>query len=151
MKDEMRKAYIAKANEEELEGDPLDLRAELAVQRDLLYMFLTKQGKAHGWDLPEMPLGTGEEYIGKIKEVALPVDDVIKIVYDMIADITKVTMAISHQRKEAVLSMAEVQYLQLILEETFVKFIPDAGKREQALRYFGAKADRKAIAGKVPR
>lgn len=143
----IRQAYIERTKIEELDGDPLDLRAELAVQRDLLYMFMARQAKAHNLEMPPVPVTeAGESILNEMPDMdTVPIVDFIETIYKMIGDITRVTNAISAQRKEAVLSMAEVKFLRLVLEETFVKFIPDQGQREQALQFFASRSDRQAL------
>lgn len=140
---QMRETFKKKAQALEQREDTLDLIGELELQRHLLYLFLARQSKHHNLDLPEdlsfdeasLVEMLGGKRIGfDSKAVEFP--ELIEIVYEMISNIVKTSTAISTQRKETVLTITEVKYLQNILRETFERFIPDAVIREEALRWF---------------
>jgi len=139
---QMREVFKKKAQAAEQQEDTLDLIGELELQRHLLYLFLARQSKHHNLDLPE-DLQYDEqdlvEMLGGTRESEseeIPMPRLIEIVYEMIDKIVKTSTSISTQRKETVLTITEVKYLQNILRETFERFIPDVDTREEALRWF---------------
>lgn len=144
--DELRRAYIEKANLDELDGDPLDLRAELSVQRDLLYIFLSRYGKGLGLELDDLPLS--DEGWRKLEQMSkdehMPMREAIEIIYAMVKDISRVTQAITSQRKDIIMSMTEIhrqaQKLQSAVELTFEEFIDDPEVREKAVQRFIARS-----------
>lgn len=144
----MRKAFKEKARLEEDQGSTLDLIGELEVQRHLLYLMLSRQAEHHELDMPI--LDEMGKYLPEPKEIEkmmgsengrsavaeIPLPKLIDHVYRMVNDIVKTSSAISHQRKETMLTITEVKYLQNILKETFERFVPDAETREKAVRWF---------------
>jgi hypothetical protein len=154
----LREAYIAQADENDLQGDPIDLRAELAVQRDLLYLYLYKQAASVGLQLPRQALETGEELSEKIRinnerNEPAEMDEFIKIVFAMIGDINKTTNSISAHRKDAIMSMQEIQrqasMIRAALILTLEEFIPDADVREIALQRFIERSGSRLIESQV--
>lgn len=148
LQDEMRRAYIAKADENELDGDPLDLRAELSIQRDLLYIFLGRQAHSLGIELPGLPVGTdgATALIDMAQAETLSMVDAIEVIYNMVNDITKVTSAIVDHRKGAMMTALEFERealrLEQAIESTFVKFIKDPHERQEAVKYFAERTHR---------
>lgn len=146
--DKMRKAFKEKARLDEEQGSTLDLLGELEVQRHLLYLMLSRQAEHHELEIPmldemgkylpepiEIEKMLGSEN-GRSTVAEIPLPKLIDHVYSMVNDIVKTSSAISHQRKETMLTITEVKYLQNILRETFERFIPDAETREKAVRWF---------------
>lgn len=138
----MRDTFKKKAQALESQEDTLDLIGELELQRHLLYLFLARQSKHHDLDLPEgldLDEASLMEMFGSTRESEVkPVEmsELITIVYEMIDKIVKTSSAISTQRKETVLTITEVKYLQNVLRETFERYIPDAETRAEALTWF---------------
>lgn len=154
----LRQAYIERANEEDMRGDPIDLRAELAVQRDLLYLWLYKQADSVGLQLPRQALETGEELaerldINNANNEPADMKEFISVVFAMINDINRTTNSISAHRKDAVMSYQEIQRqaqkLQAALLLTLEEFIPDANVREAALQRFVERSGSRLIESQV--
>jgi hypothetical protein len=146
--DKMRQAFKEKARLDDTQENTLDLLGELEVQRHLLYLMLARQAEHHDLDMPmldemgqylpepkEIEIMLGSEN-GRESVAPIPMTKLIEYAYSMINDIVKTSTAISHQRKETMLTITEVKYLQSILKETFERFIPDAEQREKAVRWF---------------
>lgn len=140
--DKMRETFKQKAQALEAKEDTLELIGELELQRHLLYLFLVRQSKFHDLELPtfidmseqELASMLGQTTNNPGKEV--PLTEMIQTVYQMVDAIVKTSATISNQRKETVLTITEVKYLQNILRETFERFIPDVDTREEAIKFF---------------
>lgn len=141
-----------------MRGDPIDLRAELAVQRDLLYLWLYKQADSVGLQLPRQALETGEELaerldINNANNEPADMKEFISVVFAMINDINRTTNSISAHRKDAVMSYQEIQRqaqkLQAALLLTLEEFIPDANVREAALQRFVERSGSRLIESQV--
>jgi len=138
----MKKAYQQKAQEYDLEGDPIDLRAELAVMRDLFYLYIERNNQNLQLGLDVYEYETDTELLNEIKEKPLD-EDVRQFIMDVYAlgeGIKKMSDAISTHRKDALMSMAEIQRqaarLQEALRLTLEEYIPDEQVRDEALQRF---------------